>query len=139
MEYLFVVVLSMALILPASFLFFDFSRGSEDAVVATQVNRIGKEVVSSAEEMYVLGNNSRVTLDITMPESLDSMVIYGGRELVVSYYSQTGLTQAVFFSDINITNGTASCDPGPCPIDVGSGSNEVRIESEGEVVSIVRV
>ena len=139
MEYLFVVVLSLALILPASFLFFDFSKGSEDAVVASQVNRIGNRIVSSAEEMYVLGDDSRVTLDLVMPDSLESMEIYGERELVVSYYTQTGLSQAVFFSDINMTNGTATdCNPGPCPIDVGPGANAVRVESEGDAVSVVR-
>jgi len=139
MEYLFVVVLSLALILPASFLFFDFSKGSEDAVVSSQVNRIGNQIVSSAEEMYVLGKDSRVTLDLVMPDSLKSMNIYGGRELVVSYYTQTGLTQAVFFSDINMTNRTATnCNPGPCSIDVSPGANAVRVESEGDAVSVVR-
>lgn len=137
-EYLFIVVLALTLILPASFLFFDFSRSSEDSVISSQINRVGNDILSSAEQVYVIGNNSRVTLDLVLPDSLESVVIYDEVELVVSYYTQTGLSQAVFFSDVNITNGTARCHPSPCPVPLGPGSNNVRISSRGDFVSVQR-
>ena len=139
MEYLFVVVLSLTLILPASFLFFDFSKNSEDSVVNAQVNRVGQEIIAKAEQVYVIGNNSRVTLDLAMPDTLVSAMIYDEQELVLSYYTQSGLMQAVFFSDLPLMNGTNRCYAGtPCTLDFTPGSNKVRVLSKGDVISVSR-
>ena len=139
MEYLFIVVLALTLILPASFLFFDFSKTSEDSVISAQINRFGMGILASAEQVYVIGNNSRVTLEFVLPDSLVSAVIYEEQELVISYYTQTGLTQAVFFSDLNIANSTHRCPPGsPCNLDFVPGINNVRVHSKGDYVSVSR-
>ncbi|MBD3209193.1 hypothetical protein GF367_02130 [Candidatus Woesearchaeota archaeon] len=136
-EYLFIVVLALTLILPASFLFFDFSRTSEDSVIGSQINRVGNEILDAAEQVYVIGNNSRVTLDLVFPESLVSSVIYDEVELVISYYTQGGLTQAVFFSDVPLMNGSSICVPN-CTLRFGPGVNSVMMTSRGDGVSVVR-
>jgi len=142
-EYLFIVVLSLTLILPASFLFFDFSKTSEDAIIGSQFNKVGNEILTSAEEVYVIGNTSRVTLDLTLPDVIDAVTIYGEQELVIDYYTQVGLSQAVFFSDVNVTNGTHRCtglglNPSSCTLYLTPGENYVRITSRGDYVSIER-
>ena len=138
-EYLFIVVLALTLILPASFLFFDFSRSSEGAVISSQINRVGNQLLSSAEQVYVIGNNSRVTLNLVLPDNLISAIVYDEVELVISYYTQTGVSQAVFFSDVNITNGTHRCPPGsPCPLPLTPGTNNVRVTSRGDHVWLLR-
>ena len=136
-EYLFIVVLALTLILPASFLFFDFSKSSEDAVISAQINRVGTSILATAEQVYVIGNNSRVTLTLVLPDILESVIIYDEEELVISYYTQTGLSQAVFFSDISIMNGTHRCST-PCTVPLGPGTNNVRISSRGDYVSVER-
>jgi hypothetical protein len=135
-EYLFIVVLALTLILPASYLFFDFSKNSEDAVVSAQINNFGNKVIASAEQVYVIGNNSRVTLELVLPDSLASAMIYDEKELVISYYTQSGLSQAVFFSDLNITNGTHRCYPVACSLQIFPGLNNVRVLSRGDYVSV---
>lgn len=138
-EYLFIVVLALTLILPASFLFFDFSKSSEDSVISAQINRVGNEILATAEQVYVIGNNSRVTLELVLPDILESVIIYEEAELVISYYTQTGLSQAVFFSDLNITNGTHRCPSGsPCNVFLTPGMNNVRVSSRGGYVSVER-
>lgn len=137
-EYLFIVALALTLILPASFLFFDFSKSSEGAVISAQINRIGTEVVAKAEEVYVIGNNSRVTLELTVPDGIESVMIYGERELVISYYVLGGVSQAVFFSDIPLTNTTSGCLVLPCVVDFVPGLNYVRVTSRGDHVSVER-
>ena len=138
-EYLFIVALALTLILPASFLFFDFSKSSEDAVVSAQINRAGNEIVSKAEEVYVIGNNSRVTVELTMPDGIESVVIYAESELVVSYYTAGGVSQAVFFTDIPIMNGTDGACVVQCPVNMVPGTNMVRITSLGDEVAVTRV
>ena len=63
-------------------------------------------------------------------------MIYEEEELVLSYYTQTGVMQAVFFSDLPITNGTGNCEP--CNLKFDSGTNQVRILSRGDIISISR-
>ncbi len=136
-EYLFVVALSLMLIIPASMLFFSYSKSSEDSVVAAQVNRVGNEVMVKVEEMYVFGKNSWITLKATLPDSFENATIYGSgstSELVISYYTQTGLTDAVFFSDILLTDGVGCTNN--CVLPLNPGVNNIRITSRGENVSI---
>jgi hypothetical protein len=142
-EYLFIVVLSLTLILPASFLFFDFSKSSEDSIVGSQFNKVGNEIVTSAEEVYVIGETSRITLEFVLPDVIDNVTIFGERELVIDYYTQVGLSQAVFFTDVNITNGTHRCtglsgNPSSCTLYLTPGQNFVRVTSKGDYVSIER-
>lgn len=136
-EYMFIVVLALTLILPASFLFFDFSKSSEDAVIGSQINRVGNEILATTEQVYVIGNGSRVTLELVLPETLESVVIYDEVELVISYHTQTGLSQAVFFSGLNITNATHRCTP-TCNVSLAPGMNNLRVSSRGDYVSLER-
>ncbi len=138
-EYLFIVALALTLILPASFLFFDFSKSSEGAVISAQINRVGTEIISKAEEVYVIGNNSRVTLELTLPDNIESVIIYGESEIVISYYALGGTTQAVFFTDIPIMNSYTRCVLAPCSVDLIPGLNYVRVTSMGDHVSVRRV
>ncbi|MBN1274902.1 hypothetical protein JXA12_01240 [Candidatus Woesearchaeota archaeon] len=137
-EYLFIVVLALTLILPASFLFFDFSKSSEDSIISSQFNMVGNEILTSAEEVYVIGNTSRVTLEFVLPDVIQAATIYGEQELVIDYYTQAGLSQVVFFTDVNITNGTHRCIADNCSLRLTPGQNAVRITSRGDHVSIVR-
>lgn len=139
-EYLFVVVLALTLILPASFLFFDFSKSSEGSVISAQIDRTGNEILSSAEQVYVIGNGSRVTLELTLPETLTSVKIYDEAELVFKYFAQSGESEAVFFSDVNIALDTSRCDaitaPTGCDLLFKPGVNTVQISSRGDYVSL---
>jgi len=137
-EYLFVVALSLMLIVPASFLFLGYSSSQEDTIVSAQINRIGNEILTKSEEMYVIGNNSWMTLELTLPSNFQNATIYGEKELVIDYFVRTGYTQAVFFSDVNITNGTHRCIANPCSVRLTPGINNVRILSRGDYISLFR-
>lgn len=137
-EYLFVVALALLLIIPATYLFFDFSKDSEDSVVAAQINRLGLQITTKAEEIYVLGNNSRVTLELSVPDAIASAIIYDERELVMSYYTQSGTSQAVFFTDFNMTNGTHRCVSNPCNVSLPPGLVRLRVISRGDHVWVAR-
>jgi len=137
-EYLFVVALSLMLVIPASFLFLGYSSSQEDTISAAQINRIGNEVLTKSEEMYVIGNNSWMTMEIILPDNFKKARIYGERELVIDYYIKSGYTQAVFFSDVDITNGTHRCVSNPCDVQMFAGINMIRVTSRGDHVFIER-
>lgn len=135
-EYLFIVGISLLVIIPTSFLFLSYSKNSEDAVVSSQINRVGTDIMQSVEEVFIIGNNSWVTLEVSLPSNVKNVTIYGESELVIHYFSQTGVSDAVFFSDINITNSTNCLTE--CVVDLTGGKNSLRVSSLGDEVSLTR-
>lgn len=134
-EYLFIVVLALVLIIPASYLFFDFSKSSEDTVLSSQIDYIGHQILSASQQVFAIGNNSRITVEISLPENFENVKIYGEQELVFSYHTQSGISQAVFFTDINITAGVDRC-PINCTLGLNPGKNNLRVNSRGDYVSL---
>lgn len=133
-EYLFVIGLAMAIIIPGSMLFYNYSRESNEQLVSSQINRIGKNIINNAEEMYVIGKHSRITLDANLPETVESIFTTAdGSELVITYNTPRGLTESVFFSDVKI-NG--SSPGGNISSQFHSGMMQIKIESKGDYILI---
>jgi uncharacterized protein (UPF0333 family) len=111
-EYLVIIGLAMLLILPAVLFFFQTAGGIDDAAVHLQVNEIGLEMSATAANAYALGRNAWLTLDVTVPEAVEQFYIMdpheGGNELIITYNTEHGLMDAVFFPIITITNATDS-------------------------------
>lgn len=131
-EYLLIMTMALAIIVPGSLLFYRYSEDSNEKLVAGQINQIGKKIVNNAEEMNTIGKNSWITLDISFPKSTRNVYVSGNSALVIVYQTSIGLTEAVFFSDVSL-NGTYS---GNISQDFHSGFMKVKIESKGEYVSI---
>jgi len=135
-EYLMIVGLSLLFILPASYLFYNYAKNSEDSVMASQISRAGNSIIRGAEEVYIIGNNSWITLELYIPDGFHLARLDNGQELIFEYYTQQGLSEAVFFSDIRLVNEDGDCDT--CDLPFTTGTNNVRITSRGGYVSITR-
>ncbi len=143
-EYLSIVAVALMILVPSSYLFFDFSQGSTDQVSASQLNLIGNTIIHEAEKMFVLGSDSWVTIDISFPNSLDEAKIVDGKEMYFSYASSKGSTYVVFFtpSHFNISNSTDDTCTDECDLGFSPGVNNIRIQSRsdlGNVVSVVKI
>jgi uncharacterized protein (UPF0333 family) len=130
-EYIFVVSLALILIVPATFLFMNYSTKSTDTIASSEINRMGNQILNKVKEMYVVGENSWATLEMNLPENVHSIEIIDNEELVINYTMSSGYSEAVFFTDINITNET--------PLVISPGYNNFRIESKGTYVVITTV
>jgi hypothetical protein len=100
LEYLFIVGLALAIIIPGAMLFYQYSKSSNDELVSAEIARAGNEVINVGEEAYVTGENSWRTVRLTFPEAVTSMWFVGNRpsqEMVIQYWTDSGLTEAVFF------------------------------------------
>ncbi len=145
-EYLFVVALSLLLVVPASFLFFNYSKSSEDTVVASQIERAGNEVLLKAEEVYSIGNGSWITVEFKLPRKIapnNPATIFNNDELVFNYSTQTGYAEAVFFTDLNLTTDEDVSDgddcASSCPLELKSGINKIQVISKGDYILIKRI
>jgi len=138
-EYLMIVALTLGIIVPTAYLFFRFSSESNVQIVDAQIIQIGRSIIDTAQSVYFSGEGSKIVLEVNMPKNVGDVYILANRELVFEIFSEiseTGETEAVFFSStsINIT----SSDPLPdCVADIkcflssiaGSGLKKIRIKA----------
>ena len=145
-EYLLILGMALLILIPGSYLFYKYSRSTNDQVVRGQIDAAGSQIIGQARDVYSFGNNNRVTIDVEIPAAVKNITIYDGIELDFTYDSSSGVQEALFFSLANIT-GSYQQDGTPCPAgwcaisrwsDKGimSGLISLQIESQGDYVTI---
>jgi hypothetical protein len=132
LEYLMVIALVLGIIVPVTYLFFNYTSGSNIEIVDAQVNRIGRNIIDTAESVYYSGKSSKIVVELNMPENVEDVYIIAERELVFKVITELGETETVFFSDIDIT----IAEEGDLSSLAGSGLKKVKIESDGTKVLI---
>lgn len=138
-EYLSIVAIGLMVLIPGSFLFLNYSKGTTDQVAANQLNLAGAEMINEAEKMYILGRNSWTTLEISLPGMFHGAGINDGQELYFNYSTQSGTSQAVFFPvGFNISNNGTACTTN-CDLNLSTGVNRIRIQSQGQFVSLKKI
>jgi len=145
LEYLMIVALTMGIIIPAVYLFFQYSSESSAKIINAQINQIGRNIIDTAETVYFSGKGSKIALDLNMPENVIDIYILANRELIFNINSEIGETEVVFFSSANIPitsdDSSNDCVNGiKCALSgiAGSGLKKIKIENGGSgvVVSI---
>lgn len=131
-EYLLVIALVMGLIVPITYLFFNYTSGSNIEIVDAQVNQIGRSIIDTAESVYYSGEGSKIVLEISMPENVEDVYILSNRELVFEMSTKIGETEVVFFSSVDIP----IAEDGDLTEIAGFGIKKVKIESKGTQVLI---
>ncbi|MBU1200986.1 MAG: hypothetical protein KJ583_04200 [Nanoarchaeota archaeon] len=134
-EYLFILALALAIIVPGSMLFFNYSKESNEKLTASQVNKIGNNIVNQAEDIYTIGKNSWTTIQTDFPTTATNAYVVDD-ELVITYNTPRGTTEGVFFSNVPIQGGYANGSISP---DFHHGFMSIRIESKGDYVLISEV
>jgi len=137
LEYLLIIALVLGIIVPTTYLLFRYTSESNVQIIDSQINRIGRNIIDTAETVYFSGEGSKIILEINMPEGIDNVSILRKRELVFNITTELGKTETVFFSstDIPITSddGTvADCaSNGNCDLSdiAGFGLKKIKIES----------
>lgn len=131
MEYLFIVALTFAIMIPAAYLFFNYSRGSTQEISDAQIIKLGRSVVDASETIFYSGQGSRTVLDLNIPKGISSVLIIDGKELVFNITTSFGVSEIVFFSAVNLTTIGGNCNANVCILpgfDV-QGLKKLRIET----------
>lgn len=133
LEYLMVVALTFAIIIPTTFLFYHYSTESSQEIVDAQITKLGRNLVDTAESIFYSGLGSKTVLRINVPDKVASASIIDGRELVFNVTSDFGVSEMVFFSAANLTTTSTNCLNNVCSIPglSSSGIKKVKIESVG--------
>jgi hypothetical protein len=144
LEYLVIIGVALGLLLPGVYFFFFYSKSSIEGTTSTRLNDIGLKMLSTAKGSYALGAGARQTIDLVMPDAVTGITISrtGGApgavsELVFTYDTPYGPSEAVFFSDVKILNELDSTDGNLST--PHSGLTRYQFVSNGQNVSITDV
>lgn len=143
-EMLIVIGIAFTMLIPSLLLFSQYSATGNQVVIASQVDRIGKEIISNVEAIYFYGKNSKTTIKVSFPDGLTGVYInkqnppiHNISELVFNATLFGGQTQFVYFTKINISgNLTAGYQMEDA---VSQGIKTFVIESHGDYVEITRI
>ncbi|HLG24028.1 MAG TPA: hypothetical protein VI564_03825 [Candidatus Nanoarchaeia archaeon] len=122
LEYLLVVAISLAIFVPTTYLFFNYSKDSSQDLSDAQLTEIGRTIIDTAESIYYTGEGSKTVLELSLPDNVRSAVIIDSKELVFNISSNFGISELVFISKVNITTLPANCNGNVCNLpELGSG------------------
>ena len=102
LEYLLVVALTFVIIIPTTYLFYNYSKESTQEIKDSQVTKIGSTIIDTAKFIYYSGEGSKTELELNVPDNVNSVDIFDGRELVFNIRTEFGDSDIVFFSNIPI-------------------------------------
>lgn len=130
MEYLLIVAITFAIIVPTTYLFYNYSRESSTELKDAQITKIGRTIIDTAQSIFYSGEGSKTVLELNIPDSIGSITIIDGRELVFNVTTTFGISEIVFFSAVNLTSGK-NCNDNICnlPELAASGLKKVNIQA----------
>ena len=134
LEYLLIVALTFAIIVPTTYLFYNYSKESSQEIVDAQITNIGRNIIDSSETIFYSGQGSKTVLDLNVPDNIATAEIIDNRELVFNITTPFGISEIVFFSSVNITAASSNCDANVCKLpDLAyPGLKKVKIEAMGK-------
>ena len=123
MEYVIIVGFILVIMIPLILIFYEHISSTNDQVITSQVDKIAKKVVDSAESVYYLGEPSKTRIKVYMPENVEQVVIHD-KEIVFKVKTGSGLTDISQISSVNISGDIA----------ITPGIRYINIESKGDHV-----
>lgn len=96
-EYLIIIGISLGILIPGGYFFYNYSRTSNEGTTRSQITQIGTTFITTAESIYSLAEGSMVTLDFRYPKNIREVYILDGKEVVIRYELSSGMNEAVFF------------------------------------------
>lgn len=74
-EYALIAALILLIVVPTAFLFYRSASGSAQEIDYAQINRLGNNVVKTAETVYYLGPPSRLVIEERLPQNVEGIRI----------------------------------------------------------------
>jgi uncharacterized protein (UPF0333 family) len=124
-EYMILLTFLMGFVLVIFVLFQSYAQQTKDQVSLTQADQIARRIISASEEVYFLGEPSKLTIRVAMPDNIKSVSI-GNNELFFVVNTQEGDNEIGHISKVNITGS----------LPTSAGVFDINIESKGDYVEI---
>src|SRR3989344_730941 len=131
MEYLMVIALTFAIMVPTTYLFYNYSKESGQQISDAQATKIGRNIVDTSETIFYSGQGSKTIIELNIPDNVRAAQIMDGREFVLNISTAFGISELVFFSGVNMTTESSACFGSVCQLPgLGNpGLKKVKIEA----------
>jgi uncharacterized protein (UPF0333 family) len=129
-EYLIIVGFAFAAIAILFIVYYEHDASTKAQVMVSQVDRIAKKVVDSAESVYFMGAPTRSRLKVYMPSNIEEITITNN-EINFRVRTAEGISDLDYSTEINIT-GNLSSSQGIKYISVIAQPGNVCIVEEGQ-------
>jgi len=131
MEYLLIIALTLGIIVPTTYLFYNYSKASSQELVDAQLVKLGRTIVDTSETIFYTGEGSKTVLELNVPDNVVNAQIVDGRELVFNITTNFGDEEIVFISNVNLTTNGANCIANVCKLPdlSNSGFKKIRIQA----------
>jgi hypothetical protein len=133
LEFIIIVGMVMFFVVTGSIVLYNYSSRANDEVARANIHKIGLDLADSIEKVYYIGENSWETIRINNPSNVKNISIIDNSELVISYDGRGGMSEAVFFIDVNVTG------PASGVVTNHSGLALIRVVSYGNKVNVTEV
>src|SRR3989338_10191933 len=124
-EYLIVAGFVFIVLTILFIVYHEYSQSSRTQLVYNQVDLIGRKIASASEEVFFLGEPTRVRLKIYMPEKI-SQIDISGKSVVFYVKTTSGISQIEIPVSVNVT-GTISRTQGVKYLKIAAQENNVLI------------
>jgi hypothetical protein len=101
-EYMIILGFVVLALVPLTLVYFSYSTETKQQIIDSQVNQIERKIVDSAEAVYYLGELSRTTIKVYIPENIVSVNITG-RTINFRIKSVAGISDTVVLASVNMT------------------------------------
>ncbi len=147
-EYMLIAVVIGIMILPAAYMFYRYSSSSAEQIDKAQLDKLGREIVITAEKVYYQGPPSRTELEARMPKGVLNLSIIGdwgtgAQQLMIKAITEQTITDFPYPSKVNINgsfNGSLN------ELTIGAGIKKISIEAyetpagpDGQATTFVHV
>jgi len=133
-ETVMVVGLSFLLIIPATFMLYEFLLNGADDIKNTHITQIGQSFQDNANLIYRLGDKAKIIVQYSFPDSITNMSVDNSNILVITADTGTGPQAYIFEFGHNVSANFIKED-----WQKGNKDFEFRAINRGEEVSIKRV
>ena len=124
-EYVILVGFILAITIPMLIVYYNFTSGVNDQIVSTQLDKVAKSVVDSADTVYFLGEPSQRTIKVYIPVNVKEAIL-SNRTLIYRMRSTSGDSDIVGVSAANMT-GNLPVSSGVYLITIKATSNSIQI------------
>jgi hypothetical protein len=138
-EYILLVAIVMLFVVGGVGMIYSYIQRSNDDIKGATIEKIGNEMIETVEKVYYVGGDSWQTIKINIPAGIRGMYVVNNNELVIAYESYSGISESIFYSDVNMTTPYGDSISSNVSSALHAGFNSIRISAQGSNVSIEEV
>jgi uncharacterized protein (UPF0333 family) len=128
MEYMILVGFLVVITIPLVLVYNSHYKSTSEQIISNQADQLGQKIIDTAESIYYLGEPSKTTIKIYVPQNIENLTI-GNNEIVFGVNVGGGRDDVVKVSSVPIT-GFVSATPGLHTVEIKSHGSYVNISSD---------